>query len=149
MAVVKDEEPLVDSLEAPETANQYSQRGRHGTRRILTYLQDWQKAQTTDAKINFVTHTIIEGTCPTLQQGKSKHVDTTYLSDWDRYSVKDGVLHKAEVINGEVFKRVVFSKVLERSCVQVVSQRLRPPKALQDSFAYQTEILLAWYESVY
>ena len=144
VAVEKDEEPLVDSLEAPETANQYSQRGRHGTRRILTYLQDWQKAQTTDANINFVTDTIIEGTCPTLQQEKSKHVDITYLSDWDRYSVKDGVLHKAEVINGEVFKRVVLqgrgykwwsvqksssSKVLERSCVQVVSRRLRPPKA--------------------
>ena len=74
--------------------------------------QDWQNAQAADANISFVIDTVLVQSRPTVQQANSQNIDASYLTHWERYSVKDGVLYKTEVIYGEMLNRLVLPEAL-------------------------------------
>ena len=75
--------------------------------------QDWQKAQAADSDINYVIGALLEGNRPSPEQAKSHKVDSGYLPDWERYSFKDGVLYKSEIINGEEVNRLVLPEAFQ------------------------------------
>ena len=117
MVVEKDKEPLVDSLITPDTVPTIDQIEEDIVRDELlsaTALtaQAWQNAEAVDANISFVIDTFLAKSRPTVQQANSQNIDASYLTDWERYSVKDGVLYKTEVISGEMFNRLVLPEAL-------------------------------------
>ena len=117
VVVEKDKEPLVDSLVTPDTVPTIDQIEEDIVPDELlsaTALtaQDWQNAQAADANISFVIDTVLAQSRPTVQQANSQNIDASYLTDWERYSVKDGVLYKTEVVYGEMLNRLVLPEAL-------------------------------------
>ena len=115
--VEEDKEPLVDSLVSPDTVPTIDQIEEDIVPDELlsaTALtaQDWQNAQAADANISFVIDTVLAQSRPTVQQANSQNIDASYLTDWERYSVKDGVLYKTEIIYGEMLNRLVLPEAL-------------------------------------
>ena len=43
---------------------------------------------------SFVIDTVLAQSRPTVQQANCRNLDASYLTDWEKYSVKDGVLYK-------------------------------------------------------
>ena len=117
VVVQKDTEPLADSLVAPDSAPTIDQSEEDNipaellSSTALT-IRDWQKAQAADENISFLIDTVLSGNRPTLQQAKSRNVNTAYLPDWDKYTMKDGVLYKTEIINCEKYNRLVLPEAL-------------------------------------
>ena len=112
---------MVDSLAPPDIVSDIEKDGLDNVPEYMistTALtsQDWQKAQAADDNINFIVDAVLTGVKPTSVQVKEHKLDVGYLPDWNKYSLKDGVLYKAEDINGEE-----FSRLLERHSVQVIS----------------------------
>ena len=56
--------------------------------------QDWIKAQAADPNINFVLDCLVQGRKPEPKNIASDKIDRRYLSDWQNYHLKDGVLYK-------------------------------------------------------
>lgn len=109
----RDEQPFVDSLVSPDTVPAIHEKEEDNIPEELlsaTALtsQDWQKAQAADANIRIVIDAILEGIQLTPGQAKCRSLDIGYLPDWDKYSLKDGVLYKTEVLNGENCSRLVL-----------------------------------------
>ena len=109
--------PLIDSLVAPDTVPEKDEQEQDMIPDDLlssTALnsQDWQKAQADDLNIRLVIDAVLDGIKPTPEQAKARNLDVGYLPDWDKYSFKNGVLYKAEEINGEVFDRLVLPEAL-------------------------------------
>ena len=109
--------PLIDSLVSPATVPEKDEQEQDMIPDDLlssTALnsQDWQKAQADDPNIRLVIDAVLEGIKPTPEQAEARNLDVGYLHDWDKYSFKDGVLYKAEEINGEVFDRLVLPEAL-------------------------------------
>ena len=117
VVVEKDKEPLVDSLVTPDTVPTIDQIEEDIVPDELlsaTALtaQDWQNAQAEDANISFVIDTVLAQSRPTVKQANSQNIDASYLTNWERFSVKDGVLYKAEIIYGEMLNRLVLPEAL-------------------------------------
>ena len=117
VVVQRDTEPMVDSLAPPDIVSDIEKDGLDNvpadmiSTTALTF-QDWQKAQAADDNINFIVDAVLAGVKPTSEQVKEHKLDVGYLPDWNKYSLKDGVLYKAEDINGEEFSRLVLPESL-------------------------------------
>ena len=70
--------------------------------------QDWSKAQQSDRNLQFVIDRLIEGQRPTIEQLKAQSIDKRYLLDWDKYSLKESVLHRTTLLNGEECDQLVL-----------------------------------------
>ena len=109
----KDQSPLVETLVdvdddlphdqmSEETIDQETLAGT-----ALTS-QDWRKAQASDPNICFVIDNLLTGRQPTTRQAEQQEVDLKYLSDWNTYKLKDGILYKSATFNGEQHDRLVL-----------------------------------------
>ena len=75
--------------------------------------QDWRRAQAADPNICCIIDTIMTGQKPTAQVAEQLEIDGKYLSDWNTYSLKDGILYKSTTINGEIHDRLVLPDSLK------------------------------------
>ena len=115
--VEKDQNPLVESIIGSDVQDQPdllvenipTDETLEGT--ALSSL-DWLNAQAQDTGITFVIDNLVAGQKPTLHQAEDKGVDSRYLLEWDQYHLRDGVLHKKTVINGELCSRLVLPESL-------------------------------------
>ena len=115
--VEKDQNPLVESIIGSDVQDQPdllvknipTDEALEGT--ALSSL-DWQNAQAQDTSITYVIDNLVAGQKPTLRQVEDKGVDSRYLLEWDQYYLRDGVLHKKTVINGELCSRLVLPESL-------------------------------------
>ena len=114
----KDQGPLVESLvdvddELPHdqmSEDTIEQETLAGT--ALTS-QDWRKAQASDPNICFIIDNLLTGRKPTSQQANQHDIDMKYLSDWNTYNLKDGILYKSATFNGEINDRLVLPESLK------------------------------------
>ena len=113
VVVEKDERPLIESLvdiddELPH--DQMSEDTIQDETLVGTALtsQDWRIAQAADPNICFVIDNLLIGIKPTAQEAEQQEIDRKYLSDWNTYSLKDGILHKSSTFNGEKHDRLVL-----------------------------------------
>ena len=117
VVIQRDTEPMVDSLAPPDIVSDIEKIGLDNvpadmiSTTALTS-QDWQKAQAADDNINFIVDTVLAGVKPRSVQVKEHKLDVGYLPDWNKYSLKDGILYKEENINGEEFSRFVLPEAL-------------------------------------
>ncbi|MCG8033934.1 MAG: DDE-type integrase/transposase/recombinase, partial [Candidatus Thiodiazotropha taylori] len=75
--------------------------------------QDWQNAQAADSDICFVTDHLLSGQKPTIKDAEHRDIDIQFVSDWNAYNLKDGVLYKSTSINGEKHDRLVLPDALK------------------------------------
>ena len=113
IVVERDSEPSADSLVPPDTVPDIEEDEQDAVAEDLlstTALtsQDWRKAQAADDNIRFVIDAVLKGSKPTHEQVQRQNLDAGFFPDWDKYSFRDGVLYKAEVIIGEEFNRLVL-----------------------------------------
>ena len=110
----KDDVPFVESLSLTDTKaeSQISDDLLSGT--ALTS-RDWKKAQATDVNLKFLLDNIHEGYKPSGQDAEKNGVDQAFLTDWDTYTVKDGVLYKRHFVNGEECNQLVLPDKLKET----------------------------------
>ena len=116
VVIQRDTEPMVDSLAPPDIVSDIEKDGLDNvpanmiSTTALTS-QDWQKAQAADDNINFIVSAVLAGVKLTSVQVKEHKLDVGYLPDWNKYSLKDGILYKEEN-NDEEFSRLVLPEAL-------------------------------------
>ena len=101
------EQPYVETLTDaeqkqldPEEASTIQEETINGT--ALT-AKDWKQAQSEDHNLRFIIGHLLEGCKPTQESTDIRGIDRRFLSDWDKYHLKEGVLYKRAIISEEDF----------------------------------------------
>ena len=86
--------------------------------------QDWSKAQQSDRNLQFVIDRLIEGQRPTVEQLKAQSIAKRNLFDWDKYSLKESVLHRTTILNGEKCDQLVLPAPMKDTILRVYNEDL-------------------------
>ena len=74
--------------------------------------KDWRQVQSADTAIKFVVDRLVEGHRPAKEEADIQGIDRRYVTDWERYLLKDGVLYKTATVSGEEFDILCLPRTL-------------------------------------
>ena len=80
--------------------------------------QDWRKAQSSDPNLSFVVDCLIEGYKPSSQDTIQRQLDKRYISEWQSYLLKEGVLYRRSQFNTGTVDRLCLPQSLKQDILQ-------------------------------
>ena len=86
--------------------------------RTALTVKDWRQAQSEDHNLRFIIGNLFEGCKPTQESADIRGIERRFISDWDKYHLKEGVLYERAIISEEDFDLMCLPQSLRDDIFQ-------------------------------